>query len=72
MKANRYQTSVSIEEIALNTTGKHQYNSTTANYSVPTTDAYMERKDRYLTQWSKEKNIRNTYVDQIFLHAKNK
>ena len=72
VKPTRYKNGVTIEEISQNTAGKHQYESSTVNYQLPTTEAFMERKDRYQTQWSKQNGQRNTYVDMILKDSKKK
>jgi hypothetical protein len=72
VKPSRYKNGVTIEEISQNTSGKHQFDSSTVNYQLPTTEAFMERKDRYQTQWSKQNGQRNTYVDMILKDSKKK
>lgn len=63
IKPNKYKYTCSVTEMYENTTGKHQYNSTTANYKLPDTSKYTEYKGRYQTEWNKSKSKRNTYVD---------
>ncbi len=58
--------------MAYNTTGKNQFESSTANYDVPDTGAYLYRKDRFQTKWDKSKSGKQTYVDEIFKNGKRK
>lgn len=45
---------------------RNRYPSTTADYKVHDTGMLNYRKDRYQTKWNREKNVKNTYIDQIF------
>jgi hypothetical protein len=63
--------SVSVEDIAHNTTGQAQYAGSVAPYQLPSTNPHLYKVGRYQTQWSKENTkSRMTYVDKIFLNAK--
>jgi hypothetical protein len=51
---------------------RNRYPSTTADYKVNDTGMFMYRYDRYLTKWSREKQVKNTYIDQIFAKGSKK
>lgn len=62
--------SVSLREMSCRV--RNKYDSTTADYKVVDTGMVNYRKDRYQTQWSKEKGKKNTYIDQIFAQGTRK
>ena len=59
--------SMSIRDIAHNN-GKSYYPGEQLTYDLPTTDNYNSK--RYQTSWARNKSLKNTYIDQIFLNAK--
>lgn len=61
---------VSVQEICNNTTGRNQYASTTANYTVPDSSMHTYKQGRYLTEWKKENGKKQTYIDKIFANGK--
>ena len=61
---------VSVRTIALNTTGKNQYENEQVHYDLPDTSSLTYKVGRYQTKWTKEKQDKMTYVDRIFANGK--
>ena len=61
---------LSVRELAaMGTSSKARINSR-VSYDVPDTSNYLYRKDRYQTNWERNKKGKETYIDLIMSNAK--
>lgn len=56
--------------MAMNTSGKNQYENEIMSYTLPDSSAYQYKVGRYQTQWNKGKSQKMTYIDKIFYDSK--